>query len=126
VYQKIRNPATAQPGWSWFSLNLTALYCLGVLEHMEPSKRPKRLRDMAQLAKAIVDEATGQVPPESEVVAEPEERHVRAGRLGGKKGGKAHARTTSGDCQESSYKAVGDENLIKPFPITQLPCGVAA
>jgi hypothetical protein len=46
---------------------------------------------MAQLAKAIVDEATGQTPPELEVVAEPVERHIRAGRLGGKKGGKARA-----------------------------------
>jgi hypothetical protein len=62
-----------------------------MLEHMEPSKRPKRPRDMAQLAKAIVDEATGQVPPEPEPMAEPEERHARAGRLGGKKGGKARA-----------------------------------
>ncbi|MBI2037033.1 MAG: histone H1 [Candidatus Liptonbacteria bacterium] len=63
------------------------------------SKKPKRPRDMAQLAKAIVDEATGQAPQEPEATPEPEptpeERHAAAvtlGRRGGKKGGPARAK----------------------------------
>lgn len=54
---------------------------------------------MAQLAKAIVDEATGQAPQEPEATPEPEptpeERHAAAvtlGRRGGKKGGPARAK----------------------------------
>ena len=63
------------------------------------SKRPKRPRDFAQLAKSIVDEATGQTEerpaePEPEPELTNDERHAAAvalGRLGGKKGGKARA-----------------------------------
>ena len=56
------------------------------------SKRPKRPRDPAQLAKAIVDEATGQVPPAVDG-RKPAltERHTIPGRMGGVKGGKARA-----------------------------------
>lgn len=67
---------------------------------MEPnrsSNRPKRPRDFAQLAKEIVDEATGQKEQQPEP-AEPEpseEERKRAaamlGRRGGLKGGKARA-----------------------------------
>ena len=56
------------------------------------SSKPKRPRDVNQLAKAIVDEAT------SEAAAEPQTTDdgknpaaVALGRLGGKKGGKARA-----------------------------------
>jgi len=53
------------------------------------STRPKNL-DLSQLAKRIVDEATGEAektlpPPEKNQAA------VELGRLGGKKGGKARA-----------------------------------
>lgn len=47
--------------------------------------RRKRPRDISQLAKAIVDEATGQAEPE------PFSQQAQAGRLGGLKGGKARA-----------------------------------
>ena len=75
-----------------------------MLEHMEPAK-PKRPRDPAQLAKAIVDEATGQTPPAK---AKPAltERHAIAGRMGGEKGGKARAeRLTPAQRQEIAKKA---------------------
>ena len=62
------------------------------------SKKPKRPRDFAQLAKSIVDEATGQEqgkPKEPAPELTADERHAAAvalGRLGGKKGGVARAR----------------------------------
>jgi hypothetical protein len=56
------------------------------------SKKPKRPRDINQLAYQIVQEATGQVPAQPEVPEDP----IRAaaaelGRRGGLKGGKARA-----------------------------------
>lgn len=56
---------------------------------MSMNKRPKNL-DLNQLAKRIVDEATGEEP----VTPPPPEKNqaaVELGRLGGKKGGKARA-----------------------------------
>jgi hypothetical protein len=58
------------------------------------SSKKKRPRDVNQLAKAIVDEATGQAPEESEEAPADEGKNpaaVALGRLGGKKGGKARA-----------------------------------
>lgn len=57
-------------------------------------KKPKRPRDPNQLAKAIVDLATGRV---AEIpVAAPLNIHaVELGRLGGLKGGKARAKKLS-------------------------------
>jgi hypothetical protein len=55
------------------------------------SKRPKRPRDANQLAWQIVQEATGQAPPEPE---EPDTRNpaaVALSKLGASKGGKARA-----------------------------------
>ena len=51
--------------------------------------KPKRPRDMNQLAKLIVDMSTGDAPPDA-----PSEKNpaaVALGRLGGLKGGKARA-----------------------------------
>lgn len=58
------------------------------------SKHRKRPRDANELAKAIVDEATGTAPP---ATAEPEKNPaaVALGRLGGLKGGKARAKKLS-------------------------------
>jgi len=69
----------------------------------------KHKRDSNVLAKYIVDEATGQMPPE-----EPEPRDigknpkaVKAGRLGGLKGGKARAaKLTSAQRREIAKKDV--------------------
>lgn len=85
-----------------------------MLEHMKSSKRPKRPRDPAQLAKAIVDEATGQVPPADD--DKPlTERHAIAGRLGGKKGGPARAaKLTPEERQEIAKKAAESRWSKKP------------
>jgi hypothetical protein len=52
------------------------------------AKHPKRPRDFAQLAKLIVDIATGQV---QDPLVQPETAKAAAGRKGGLKGGKARA-----------------------------------
>lgn len=63
---------------------------------MSNPPRPKRPRDANQLAKQIVDEATGEVPPaEPEEQTEKDPAAVALGRKGGKKGGKARAASLS-------------------------------
>jgi hypothetical protein len=54
------------------------------------TKKAKRPRDLNELAKALVAEATGETPPE-EPTPEKNQAAVELGRLGGKKGGKARA-----------------------------------
>ena len=49
------------------------------------AKQSKKPADLNRLAAAIVGEATDETP------AEPESRQARAGRVGGRKGGKARA-----------------------------------
>jgi hypothetical protein len=62
----------------------------------ERSSKPKRPRDLNQLAKGIVDEATGSAPPESKADQGKNPAAVALGRLGGLKGGKARAAKLSG------------------------------
>ena len=57
------------------------------------SSKRKRPRDANQLAKAIVDQATGNTPVEAEPKKNP--AAVALGRLGGLKGGKARAKSLS-------------------------------
>jgi len=52
------------------------------------SKLPKKM-DLNQLAKRIVDEATGEIQPEE--IDEKKKAAIESGRLGGLKGGKARA-----------------------------------
>lgn len=52
---------------------------------MAMPKRSKKPADLNRLASAIVDEATGENPQQ------PESPQARAGRTGGRKGGKARA-----------------------------------
>ena len=52
------------------------------------SKRPKKM-DLNQLAKRIVDEATGEIQPEE--IDEKKKAAIESGRLGGLKGGNARA-----------------------------------
>jgi hypothetical protein len=59
------------------------------------SSKPKRPRDVNQLAKRIVDEATGQAPPEPKPEREKNPAAVALGRLGGLKGGRARAEKLS-------------------------------
>lgn len=49
------------------------------------AKQSKKPADLNRLAAAIVGDATDETPPE------PESQQVRAGRVGGQKGGKARA-----------------------------------
>lgn len=60
------------------------------------SSKPKRPRDVNQLAKFIVDSVAGEAPPEPP--AEDDGKNPNAvalGRLGGLKGGKARAKALS-------------------------------
>jgi len=54
-----------------------------------PERSSKRPRDLNALARRIVDEATGEAPPEPESTKDP--AAVELGRKGGLKGGPARA-----------------------------------
>jgi len=56
-----------------------------------PSRSSKRPRDVNELAKLIVDMATGEAPPDSQWDDGKNPAAVALGRLGGQKGGKARA-----------------------------------
>lgn len=74
-----------------------------------PAKRPKRPRDPAQLAKLMIDIASGEVEDREPT---PEEQGkdpaaVKRGRLGGLKGGKARAaKMSASERQASARKAI--------------------
>ena len=57
--------------------------------------KPKRPRDPNQLAKLIVDMATGEAPPDTLTGDGKNPAAVALGRLGGQKGGKARAEKLS-------------------------------
>lgn len=59
------------------------------------AQRPKRPRDPNQLAKLIVDMATGAAPPDAKAHDGRNPAAVALGRLGGLKGGKARAESLS-------------------------------
>ncbi len=59
-----------------------------------PERSRKRPRDLNELARYILDEATGEVPPEPEEPAK-DPAAVELGRRGGLKGGKARAEKLS-------------------------------
>jgi hypothetical protein len=64
------------------------------------AKRSKKPADLNRLAAAIVDEATDETPPE------PESKQAQAGRLGGRKGGRARAaRMTPEERSEAAKRA---------------------
>ena len=56
-----------------------------------PKRSSKRPRDTNQLAKMIVDMATGAIPPDTAELEGKNAAAVALGRLGGLKGGKARA-----------------------------------
>lgn len=74
-------------------------------------KRSSKPRDMNSLARAIVDEATGEKPaeaPEAEPKPDPgkDPAAVALGRRGGRKGGKARAaKMTKAERSEAAKKA---------------------
>jgi hypothetical protein len=53
------------------------------------AKRPKKPTDIVEMARSIVDQATGEAPKVEPPAKNP--HAVELGRLGGKKGGKARA-----------------------------------
>jgi hypothetical protein len=59
------------------------------------AKNPKRPRDINQLAKLLVDMATGEAPPDTKTDDGKNPAAVALGRLGGLKGGKARAASLS-------------------------------
>lgn len=60
-----------------------------------PSRSSKRPRDANQLAKLVVDMATGNAPPETKTDDGKNPAAVALGRMGGAKGGKARAAALS-------------------------------
>jgi hypothetical protein len=69
-------------------------------------KKPKRPRDPNQLAKLIVDMATGEAPPDTVTDDGKNPAAVALGRLGGQRGGKARAeKLTAKKRQEIARKA---------------------
>jgi hypothetical protein len=58
-----------------------------------PERSRKRSRDLNELARSIVDDATGEAPPEPESTKDP--AAVALGRKGGLKGGPARAKKLS-------------------------------
>jgi hypothetical protein len=58
-----------------------------------PDKRPKRPRDPAQLAKLMIDIASGEVADRADSAKNP--HAVALGRLGGQRGGRARAANLS-------------------------------
>jgi hypothetical protein len=60
-----------------------------------PKRSSKRPRDANQLAKLIVDIATGEVPPDTKTEDGKNPAAVALGRLGGLKGGAARAKSLS-------------------------------
>lgn len=76
------------------------------------SSKPKRPRDPSQLAKLVVDIATGaiqEISPESGK----NPHAVALGRLGGKKGGKARAKKLSADERASIAKIAAQSRWRK-------------
>ena len=70
------------------------------------SKRPKNL-DLNQLAKRIVDEATGEIEPEAEM-DEKKKDAIESGRLGGLKGGKERAKKLTPEERSEIAKKAAD------------------
>lgn len=73
-------------------------------------KRPKRPRDASQLAKAIVDLATGEAEEARESVK------ARSGRAGGRKGGKTRMKALSAEQRKELAKKAAAKRWKKPAP----------
>jgi hypothetical protein len=81
-----------------------------------PDKPLKRPRDPAQLAKLMIDIASGEVPdrePTSEEQGK-DPAAVKRGRLGGLKGGKSRAEKMSPEDRKSSARAAVTTRWSRP------------
>jgi len=77
-----------------------------------PDRSRKRPRDLNQLAKSIVDEATGQTEPLPEDTRDP--LAVELGRRGGLKGGKARAAKLSPERRSEIARIAAAKRWEKP------------
>ena len=77
-----------------------------------PDRSSKRPRDPNQLAKLIVDMATGEAPPETKVEGK-NPAAVALGRQGGLKGGKARARRLTPEQRLEIAKAAANARWRK-------------
>ena len=78
------------------------------------SSKPKRPRDANQLAKMIVDEATGQAPAPVEEKPAKNPAAVELGRLGGLKGGRARAEKLSARKRKEIARKAAKARWAKP------------
>lgn len=78
---------------------------------MTPKKRPK---DPNQLAKRIVDIATGNTEDDTKVPKEKNPAAVALGRLGGLKGGKARAKKLSAKRRKEIAQKAAKKRWKKP------------
>lgn len=80
-----------------------------------PSRSSKRPRDVNQLAKLVIDIATGQAPDEPDPAASGKNpAAVALGRLGGKKGGAARAVKLSAEHRRRIAQAAAAARWSKP------------
>ena len=75
-------------------------------------KKPKRPRDPSQLAKLIVDMATGEAPPDTKDDDGKNPAAVALGRLGGLRGGKARAAKLSPKQRSKIARAAAKKRWI--------------
>jgi hypothetical protein len=78
-----------------------------------PNRSSRRPRDPNQLAKLIVDMATGEAPPETKVEGK-NPAAVALGRQGGLKGGKARAKALSAKKRAEIAKKAANARWRRP------------
>jgi hypothetical protein len=78
------------------------------------AQTPRRPRDPNQLAKLIIDMATGDAPPDSVAEDGRNPAAVALGRLGGMKGGKARAESLSKRKRVEIARAAAKARWKKP------------
>lgn len=78
------------------------------------AKKPTRPRDANQLAKSIVDIATGEAGDKQQIPPEKNPAAVALGRLGGLKGGKARAAKLSPKKRSDIAKKAAQKRWGKP------------
>ena len=77
------------------------------------AKKPTRPRDTNQLAKSIVDIATGEADDKQQIQPEKNPAAVALGRLGGLKGGKARAARLSPKKRSEIAKKAAQKRWMK-------------
>lgn len=78
-----------------------------------PERSSKRPRDLNQLAQRLVQEATGEAPPEPPV-PEKDPAAVALGRRGGLKGGKARAEGMTAEQRSESARKAAQARWTNP------------